>query len=267
MGLLDNKVAIVTGAASDRGMGQATVYKLAEEGARIVVTDRLQDGDDSHIKQVVTNLEKSGAEAMGIGVDVTNEEEINSCVDQVLKRFGQIDILFNNAGVPIGVGPFESISQSNWEKTFDVNLFGMVRFARAVLPHMKKKQSGVIINNASTLGLGGMPEFSAYGASKFAVVGLTKHLASEFGNSGIRVNCVCPGMIDTSMSDIEVEGYMEAHQLNRDEAIAALSTFVPLGKYGDPGEVADAVVFLASEKAAYITGVALPVAGGFPAGL
>jgi len=267
MGILKNKVVIITGAASERGMGRATAFKMAEEGATVVVTDMARGGDTSAIDAVVEQLKNQGHDALGIGVDVTSVEQIRKGINQVIETFGKIDVLFNNAGVPVGVGPFQDISQEHWELSFNVNVFGMVKFIRAVLPQMIKQGTGVVINNASTLGLGGMAEFSAYGASKFAVVGFTKHLAAEFGGKGIRINCVCPGMIDTAMSDIEVEGYMKENNLNREQAIAELSTYVPLGKYGDPDEVADAVVYLASDRAKYITGVALPVAGGFPAGL
>lgn len=267
MGLLAGKVAIITGAASERGMGRATAIKMAQEGAKVVVTDLAKEGDTSLIDQTVAEIKAQGGEAIGIAVDVTNEEQIKACVDQVLNAYGQIDVLFNNAGVPFGVGKFLELSQADWEISINVNLYGMVKFVRAVIPHMIEQGKGAIVNNASTLGLGGMPEFSAYGASKFAVVGMTKHLASEFGTQGVRINCVCPGMIDTKMSDIEVEGFMEQMNVSREEAVAQLSAYVPLGKYGDPDEVADAVIYLASDKARYVTGVAMPVAGGFPAGL
>lgn len=267
MGMLDGKIALVTGAASDRGMGRATALKMAQEGAKVVVTDLAKDGDTSMIDQVVSEINAQGGEALGIGVDVTNEQQIAACVAQVMAAYGRIDVLFNNAGVPYGVGKFLDLKQSDWEISINVNLYGMVKFVRAVIPHMIEKGSGAIINNASTLGLGGMAEFSAYGASKFAVVGMTKHLAAEFGAQGVRINCVCPGMIDTKMSDIEVEGYMEQMNVSREQAVKELSAYVPLGKYGDPDEVADAVIYLASDRARYVTGIAMPVAGGFPAGL
>jgi len=267
MGLLENKVAIVTGAGSDRGMGNATSHRLASAGAHVVVTDLSRNGDQSAIQKVVDKINNAGGSAIGISVDVTDEQQIRNCVQEVIERYGRVDILFNNAGSPAGVGPFLEIDQSRWDITFQVNVFGQVKFCRAVLPQMIKQGGGTIINNASTAGLGGLPEFSAYGASKFAVVGLTKCLAAEYGAQGIRVNCICPGMIDTAMSDIEVDGFAELNSISREEAIAELSKLVPLNRYGRADEIADAVVYLASDQSSYISGVALPVAGGLAPGL
>ena len=267
MSLLQGKVAILTGAASPRGMGKATALKMAREGATVIVTDVIKNGDESTIQKVVEEIKDQGGKSLGIGVDVTQQVQIDACVEQVLAQFGRIDILFNNAGSPAGVGPFLNIDEKRWNITFQVNLFGQVRFCRAVIPHMIKQGGGAIVNNASTAGLGGLPEFSAYGASKFAVVGLTKCLAAEYGTENIRVNCVCPGMIDTAMSDIEVEHFAELNNLSREEAQKELSKLVPLNRYGQPGEVADAVTYLASDKAGYLSGVALPVAGGLAPGV
>jgi len=267
MDLLKNKIIIVTGAASERGMGKATALRMAEEGAIVIVTDKLREDDLSPINKVVDEIKKNDGIGFGFGLDVTNDEDVKNCINKVIAQFGRIDVLFNNAGVPVGVGDFLTQTEAQWRLAFEVHVFGMVKLIRAVLPHMIKQKGGVIVNNASTAGLGGLAQFSGYGASKFAVVGLTKHLAAEYGSYSIRINCVCPGMVDTAMSDIELSGFMEEHSVDREIAIKELSGLVPLGKYGDPAEVADAVVFLASDKSKYITGIAMPVAGGLPAGL
>ncbi|MCA0933654.1 SDR family oxidoreductase [Lutimonas saemankumensis] len=267
MSLLEGKIVIITGAASDRGMGRATALKMGSEGATVVVTDKLKNKDIGPVQEVVDQIIRDGGRAFGIGLDVTNDDDIKNLVDQVIAQYGRIDILFNNAGVPAGVGDFLNLDESDWRLAFDVHVFGMVKLIKAVLPHMIAQGAGVIVNNASTAGLAGLAQFSGYGASKFAVVGLTKHLAAEYGSHSIRINCVCPGMIDTAMSDIEVSGFMKDHNVDRDTAIKELSMLVPLGKYGDPAEVADAVVFLSSDQSKYITGIALPVAGGMSAGL
>jgi len=262
-----SRVAIITGAASKRGMGRATALRLASNRIRVVVTDLTTDVDTQLIDEAVSEIRDSGGEAIGLPLDVMDTENVEQAVNRVVEEWGRIDILFNNAGIASGIGPFLSIHEEQWQKSFDVHVFGAVRMIRAVLPHMKNRGGGLIINNASTLGLGGMPEFSAYGSSKFAVVGLTKHLAAELGSEGIRVNCICPGMIDTSMSDIEVKNHMEQNNLDRETAIAQLSSYVPLQRYGKPKEVADVVAFLCSEQSKYVTGVALPIAGGLSAGL
>lgn len=267
MGLLQNKTAIITGASNPRGMGKATAVKMALEGASVVVTDLAAHDKNTALLKVVDEIQTNGGNAIGMAVDVTNEKEIQNCVKRSLERFGKIDILFNNAGSPAGVGPFLDIDTTRWDQTFQVNLFGQVRFCRAVIPHMMACGGGAIINNASTAGLGGLPEFSAYGASKFAVVGLTKCLAAEYGTHNIRVNCVCPGMIDTVMSDIEIAHYAEMQKISHEEARNELSKNVPLNRYGYSEEVAQAVIYLASERSSYTTGVALPVAGGLAPGL
>lgn len=267
MNSLKGKIVIITGAASERGMGRATALKMASEGATVIVSDKLKNDDVGPVQDVVDQILSEGGSAFGIGLDVTNDIDIKNLVNQVLTKYGRIDVLFNNAGVPVGVGDFLNLDERDWRLAFDVHVFGMVKLIKAVLPHMIAQGGGVIVNNASTAGLAGLTQFSGYGASKFAVVGLTKHLAAEYGSHSIRINCVCPGMIDTAMSDIEVSGFMKQHDVDRETAIKELSRLVPLGKYGDPAEVADAVVFLASDKSKYITGIALPVAGGMPAGL
>lgn len=268
MAILKGKTAIVTGAGSPKGIGRATAIKLAEEGASVVVTDLAKDGDDKAIMAVVHSIQERGGKAIGVEVDVTNTKQIQACVQRTLAEFGRIDILFNNAGTPVGVGPFLELSERQFQVSLDINLMGMVRFCQALIPVMQKQGSGSIINNSSLIGLGGWSEYAAYAVSKWGVVGLTKSLATEFGKDNIRVNAVCPGMVATEMSDIEIKGYAQEKGLSFEIAKKELGEiYVPLGRYAEPEEVAGAVVYLASDAAKYITGVALPVAGGLPPGL
>ena len=265
---LKNKVAIVTGASTPKGIGKATALKLAKEGAKVVVTDITKNGDRTAITAVVNAIQERGGTAMGIEVDVTNTQQIQACIQQTLAEFGRIDILFNNAGTPVGVGPFLELSERQFQLSLDINLMGMVRFCQSLIPVMQEQGGGSIINNSSLIGLGGWSEYAAYAVSKWGVVGLTKSLATEFGKDNIRVNAVCPGMVATEMSDIEINGYAKEKGLSFATAKKELGeTYVPLGRYAEPEEVADAVAYLASDAAKYITGVALPVAGGLAPGL
>ena len=265
---LKGKVAIVTGASTPKGIGKATALKLASLGAKVVVTDLVKNKEDTAIMDVVEKIKKQGGQAVGMQADVTNTSQIQACINQTLKEYGSIDILFNNAGTPVGVGPFLDLTEQQFQLSLNINLMGMVRFCQAVIPIMQKQNGGSIINNASLIGLGGWAEYAAYAISKWGVVGLTKCLATEFGKDKIRVNAVCPGMVATDMSDIEINGYAKTEGLSYEAAKKALGEqFVPLGRYAEPAEVADAVAYLASDTAKYITGVALPVAGGLPPGL
>ncbi len=264
MNALQGKVAIVTGAGRARGMGRAAAIALAQQGAQVAVTDITPTGE------AAAGLEETAKLARGIAIpaDVTQPDQVRACVDQVLQTYGRIDILFNNAGVGApGAGPFLEITLDRWQTTWEVNVMGMVHFCQAVIPIMVEQGGGSIINNASLAGLGAISGLSAYTASKFAVVGLTKSLADEFGPQGIRCNAVCPGVIDTDMGRKEVALFAKMEGVSEEEAERKLVDPVPLGRWGQPQEVAEAVVFLASDAASYISGVALPVAGGLAPGL
>ena len=203
---------------------------------------------------------------MAIAVDVTDEKQIEHCVRQVADTLGGIDILFNNAGIG-HIQPFEETDLSIFDRIYQINLRGTVAFMQAVIPSMKQSGGGVIINNASIGGLYATPLFSAYEASKFGVVGLTKSVALELGTSGIRVNAICPGQIDTEMGDL-IPAYFAGQQgCSTEEMRAQMADEVALRTWASPEQVASVVAFLASEESSYITGVALPVAGGFPKSL
>ena len=261
---LQGKVAIVTGAGKARGMGRATAIALAQRGARVVVTDI------TPTPEAAAGLKETARLAQGLAIpaDITKQDEVRACVAKTVEEFGRVDILFNNAGVGApGAGPFLEIAPDRWQLTWDVNVMGMVHFCQAVIPIMLEQRGGSIINNASLAGLGAIAGLSAYTASKFAVVGLTKALAAEFGPQGIRCNAVCPGVIDTDMGRKEVTLFAEMEGVSEEEAEKILIEPVPLGRWGKPQEVAEAVVFLASDAASYISGATLPVAGALAPGL
>jgi 3-oxoacyl-[acyl-carrier protein] reductase len=265
-GAMKDHVAIVTGAGHPVGIGAATARRFAADGFRVVVSDLPETGD--HLDSLVAEIEAANGVARATFVNVTKPEQIQACVDEILKTYGQLDVLFNNAGVGIGSPEYLQTPREAWNLSFAVNVMGTAEFCRAVLPAMKSGGGGVIINNASLAGLGsivGMP--ACYTASKHAVVGLTKAIAQEFGEDKIRCVAVCPGSIKTQVYDTVLEGHMELNSCSRDEAEAIEASSIVLGYSAEPSEVADVVAFLASPAASYITGVALPVAGGMSQGL
>jgi NAD(P)-dependent dehydrogenase (short-subunit alcohol dehydrogenase family) len=258
---LKDKVAIVTGAGSHRGMGYATAMCFAKAGANVVITDL--EVELERLNVTAEKIKSKGVQSMVMAVDVTDEKQIENCVQQVVKRFGGVDILFNNAGIA-QICLFEDTDLSVFDRNYQINLRGTVAFMQAVIPSMKQRGGGVIINNASIGGLYATAQFSAYEASKFAVVGLTKSVALELGASGIRVNAICPGQIDTEMGDQIPAYFAQQEGCSVDEMRKAMTDDVALKSWASPDQVATVVTFLASDDADYITGVALPVAGGFP---
>ncbi len=280
MKLLEGKVAIVTGAGRPKGMGRATALKLAEQGASVVVTDLARKREDLRIEgllgigeefaaleKVVSEIEALGSRGLAMAVDVTDLGQIQACVEKTCEAFGGVDILFNNAGTAIGVGPFLDILGQNWDLSWQVNVRGMVEFCRAVIPKMIERGGGSIINNASMAGLGGEGGYGAYVVTKFAVVGLTKLLAAEFGPQNIRCNATCPGAILTDMGQEEITFIAVDHGISREEAATVFDKMAALGRAAQPEEVADVVAYLAGPRSAYLTGVALPVAGGMRPGV
>ena len=280
MKLLKGKVAIVTGAGRPKGMGRATALRLAEHGASVVVTDVcrkrkeleiegfLSLGDDlGALEKLVEEIKRLGSQGMAMAVDVTDSAEIQACVEATCKRFGGIDILFNNAGTAIGVGPFLDISSENWELSWQVNVKGMMEFCRAVIPKMMERGGGSIINMSSLAGLGAMPAYGAYCVTKFAVVGLTKVIASEFGRQNIRCNAICPGNILTDMGEAEIKFIAMERGVSEEEARKLFGEVAALGRAGQAEEVADVVAYLAGPRSGFLTGVALPVSGGMPLGI
>jgi 3-oxoacyl-[acyl-carrier protein] reductase len=241
---LEGKVSIITGGA--QGIGLATAEKFAAEGARVVICDVNQDV----ISDVVNEFKQSGIDVCGFNADVTNQADILNMVDQVILKYGQIDCLVNNAGI-VRDARMVNMTEEQFDSVIDVNLKGTYNCAKAVFPHMMERQSGVVLNASSIVGIYGNFGQTNYAASKFGVIGMAKTWAREFGRFGIRVNAVCPGMIKTDiLSDIP------------DKVLENIVSKVPMGRLGAPSEIANTYAFLASDEASYINGAVIEVGGG-----
>jgi 3-oxoacyl-[acyl-carrier protein] reductase len=276
---LEGKVAIITGAGRERGIGLASALELARRGAAVVLTDLARPApememfghstvaeDAAVLERAVEQIQGMGGDAFAMAVDVRSEQEIQSCVERTVGTFGGVDILFNNAGTGIGAQPFLDLDDNAWEQSWQVNVLGMVRFARAVIPVMQRAHEGSIINNSSIAGVRVWPDFAAYSATKFAVIGLTKALALDFGSDAIRVNAVCPGEIDTQMGDLAAELAVEAGLITPDQ-VGVPTPAISLGRSGKGDDVAEVVAWLAGPGSRYVTGAAIPVDGAWAEGL
>jgi len=240
------KTVLVTGAAS--GIGRATAELFADEGALVAATD-INAADLAGVVEAIT---ESGGHARGWRLDVGAPDQITRVVGEVVEHFGGIDVLVNNAGITAG-GPIDDDHYEGWwEQTLNVNLNGEMRLTRACLSHLRKSGAGRIVNIASTEGVGATAMISPYTVSKHGVVGLTRALAVELGRAGITVNCVCPGPIRTGMTAIIPEDAKTKFARRR----------VPLRRYGDPEEIAHAILSLALPASSYINGAVLLVDGG-----
>jgi NAD(P)-dependent dehydrogenase (short-subunit alcohol dehydrogenase family) len=251
MATMRDRVALVTGAAT--GIGRAAALAFAHEGADVVVADI----DDERGSKVAAEVEAVGVHAMYVHADMSRPDEVDDLVNRTVERFGRIDYAFNNAGIEGTPAPTDECTRENWDRTIATNLTGVFSCMHAEIPKMLAQGGGVIVNNASVAGLVGFAGIPAYTASKHGVVGLTKNAALDYATRNIRVNAVCPGVIDT-----EMVGRFTHHDT---EAMQELTKTEPIGRLGTPDEIADAVVWLCSDRASFVTGQAIAVDGGFVA--
>ncbi len=248
----EGKKAVVTGGAS--GIGKATVERFLEEGAEVAVIDISEDSCSSLSKE----LEGKGFEALMIPGDVSQYKDVQRVVGLAAEGLGGIDVLFNNAGILVE-GSVEQVSEEDWDRIMSINVKGVFLMCKEVVPLMLRQGKGAIVNNASCSGLVGDRNAIAYNTSKGAVVLMTKCLALDYAQKGIRANCVCPGEIDTPMFRQEAR----SRNMPVEEYRKELCEVHPIGRLGVPSEVADAVLFLASDDASFVTGAALSVDGGY----
>jgi len=246
MSELQNSVAIVTGAST--GIGAATARRFAEEGAAVVAADvNVADGEET-----VAEINDAGGEATFVETDVSDPDDVAEMVETAVETYGGLDYAFNNAGIEGDMVPTAEQPMENWERVIDVNLKGVFLCLQAEIPAMLEADGGAIVNTSSVAGVVGSPGIGPYVASKHGVIGLTKSAALEYAESGVRVNAICPGLIETPMIDRTGSEF-------RDQAIAG----TPMGRPGTPEEIGDAAVWLCSEEASFVTGEAMVADGGF----
>jgi 3-oxoacyl-[acyl-carrier protein] reductase len=244
MGILEGKTALVTGAA--RGIGKAISEALATEGADLALCDLKEEW----LSETAAEVQRKGRQTLCLAADVSNSQDVNQAVARVIERFGKIDILVNNAGITKD-GLLMRMSDEDWDAVMNVNLKGAFLFTRAASRPMMKQRSGTMINIASIIGLIGNAGQCNYAASKAGLIALTKSVAKELASRNVRVNAVAPGFIESKMTEVLTE-----------EVRQKMLATIPLNRFGSPADVAQAVVFLASDASAYVTGQVLSVNGG-----
>jgi len=250
MDRLAGKVALITGGGS--GMGRASCVLFAREGARVAVVDRAADAGEETVRQI----RDEGGDASFVEADVSDAADVERMMAATVDLYGRIDVLFNNAGIE---GPSVTLleyGEDDWARVIAVNLTAVSRAMRAAIPHMIEQGGGVILSTASVAGLVGLARSSAYSAAKAGVIGLTRTVALEYGPQNIRANCICPGFISTPMLG----------RVLGDRPESALDRHAPLRRVGQADDIAHAALYLASDEAAYVTGVPFVVDGGFVAG-
>ena len=254
MGKLDGKVAIITGAGS--GIGRATALLFAKEGAKVVIADNVVSGGE----ETLTMIRESGGEACFVKTDVSVELDIKNMIKTALDNYGKLDILFNNAGIFEERAPTHETSVATWDRVISINLRGVFMGMKYAIPEMLKIGGGAIINTSSVAGLISVPNQPSYCASKGGVLQLTKAAALDYATQNIRVNCICPGFLWTPMQESALESTGDIEEAKRQTIEMS-----PAGRLGTPEEIAQAALFLACDDSSFITGIALPVDGGFTA--
>jgi len=247
---LEGKTAIVTGAGS--GIGEATAMLFANHGANVVCADINLETADHTCKMIIS----AGGTAVVAGVDVTQSTQVKDMIEAAVEAYGGVDILFNNAGV-VFAGSVTNSDEDTWNKTFDVNLKGVMLGSKYAIPEMMKRGGGAIVNTSSINGIVASVGIASYAASKGAVLMLTKQMALDYAANNVRVNCVCPSDVNTPM----IRNFIQSSSDPKGTEERFLRR-VPMGRLAEPVDIAKAVLFLASDDAAFITGVALPVDGG-----
>lgn len=245
---LENKVAIVTGAGS--GIGRACALALIREGARVVLVGRRQD----RIEEVAC---EAGAGTVAVAADVSKRTDIERLIERTVNTFGGVNVLVNNAGI-LHPGNVEQITEQQWDETFNTNVRGLWQLSRAVLPHLRKAGGGSIINMASVLGINGARLRAAYSASKGAVILLTKCMAIDHGQERIRVNAICPSFVETELTAAYLKKTPDPDAVRRERINAH-----PMGRLGQPEDMAGLTVYLASDESSWVTGAVFPVDGGY----
>ena len=271
---LTGKVALVTGAGGKNGIGRAIATRLAQEGADVAVNDMTEhpyaadQPDWQGLPDVVCEIEAMGQRAISVVADVTDAEQVKGMVDQTVAHFGKIDILVNNAGTIAGKDrvPVVDLAEEDWDRVQRVNVKGVFLCSQAVARHLiAQGTGGKIINMSSVTGKRGSARFAAYSASKFAVIGFTQSLASELAPYQVNVNAICPGLVDTERFG-HLASVLMPQNLSADEQLSEYTrrskAAVPIGRLAEGADVAKMAAFLASDEAAYLSGVSITVAGG-----
>lgn len=252
---LKGKVAIVTGGA--RGIGEGIVEGFAREGASVVISDILLDA----AQKLAEKLTRSGAKALAVRTDVSQKPDADNLVAATLKEFGRIDILVNGAGIISDIR-FVDIEEGEWDRVFDINAKGVYLVTRAVIPHMIAARQGKIVNISSRSGKDAQAGLAHYGASKFAIIGMTQALAKEAAECNINVNAICPGILRTDMWDKILDARSKRSGVPGEQIFAKIIETIPLRRPQDPEDIANMVLFLSSEVARNITGEAININGG-----
>jgi len=251
-----DKVAVVTGGGG--GIGRATCLKLAEGGAKVVIVDLAEDLGNETLKQV----KEAGGDAIFVKADLTQEEDIKNYIEETIKTYGKIDILMNNAGWEGKITPLVDYTTETFDQVMALNVRGAFLGMRYALPYMYEQKSGAIVNVASGAGFLGTPNMIAYGASKHALLGMTKTAGVEAAPHGVYVNAVCPGVVDTDMMRSIESGFAGGDEEGAKAAKKSLEESAPTGRYSTPEEVANLMIYLASDLATHVVGQSFVIDGG-----